>query len=174
MRKKWNAGLLMTAVTLAFALAMFYSTGLAGYGTKPVPGEVRASEAGQLKKETQSLGDFRKSVALSIGQVTGHISKVIVGSAGGKLPPALTGKGEGTSDKSKTSSTTESRTAPGSSNIKKEYDPYNVYDYDSADDFAEDYVYEFAEEYYDDEFEEDAYDDAYDDACEYWEGKHRK
>ncbi len=172
MRKRWNISILLTVAAIMLALVLLPATNSGGCGIKTGPGQVWAGEADQVRKIPQSLGDFRRSVALSLGRVTDRISYMIVGSAGGKLPAALMGKGEGTSDESKTGDATETKTAGESSRTVKKYDPYNVYDYDNADDFAEDYVYEFAEEYYDDESEEDAYDDAYDDACEYWESKH--
>lgn len=48
----------------------------------------------------------------------------------------------------------------GNSNSVKNYDPYDVQDFDDPDDFAE----EWAEEFGDGD-----YDDGYDDAYDYWE-----
>ncbi|MDO5591181.1 MAG: hypothetical protein Q4F98_09065 [Lachnospiraceae bacterium] len=47
---------------------------------------------------------------------------------------------------------------------KKKYDPYDVWDYDDADDFADDWAEDFGD---------GDYDDGYDDAYDYWEEKHR-
>ena len=135
-------------------------------GVRQDPGTVHASVQKQQGKTGQSLAEFRETVAVSIGRIAAHISGKISGSAGGRLLP-------GSGEEKKDGSSTEKLPQKNAAQSKEKYDPYNVYDYDSADDFAEDYVYEFAEEYYDDEPTEDAYDDAYDDACEYWESKHR-
>ena len=134
---------------------------------RPDPWTVRVFAQKQQGETGQSLGEFRETVAVSIGRIAAQISGKISGSAGGRF---LTGSGEENRDGGSTGKLPEKNTAQ----TKEKYDPYNVYDYDSADDFAEDYVYEFAEEYYDDEPTEDAYDDAYDDACAYWESKHRQ
>ena len=135
-------------------------------GVRPGSESVQASGRKQQRNTGQSLAEFREVVAVSIGRIAGHISDSVSGSAGGRLINV-------SGDKNEDGSTTGKQPETKAADSKKPYDPYNVYDYDNADDFAEDYVYEFAEEYYDDEPSEDAYDDAYDDACDYWESKHR-
>lgn len=65
----------------------------------------------------------------------------------------------GTSSYHYSNSSSSTRKYSNSGNTKKN-DPYDVYDYDNADDFAE----EWAEEFGDGD-----YDDGYDDAYDYWE-----
>ena len=165
MRKnKWiSTGTILILILVLTSLLLF---GTEMGGAQSGPASVRASGQMQQRNNGQSLAEFREVVAVSIGRIASQISNSVSGSAGGRLPNI-------SGDKNKDDSTTGKQPEAKAAESKKPYDPYNVYDYDSADDFAEDYVYEFAEEYYDDEPSEDAYDDAYDDACEYWESKHR-
>ncbi len=69
----------------------------------------------------------------------------------------------------KSSSTTTTKKKTTSSSSKKKYDPYDVYNYKSAQDFADDKYEEFYdyEDYYDDE------DEAYDAAEDYWREHHK-
>lgn len=73
--------------------------------------------------------------------------------AGGRLPPRA-GSSSGISHHTNNSSNKQ----------KKKYDPYDVWDYDDADDFADDWAEDFGD---------GDYDDGYDGAYDYWEEKHR-
>ena len=69
-----------------------------------------------------------------------------------------------------TYSTKSSGKKSSSSSVKKKYDPYNVYDYESASDFADDKYEEFYD--YEDDYEDE--DEAYDAAEDYWYDKRNK
>ncbi len=79
-----------------------------------------------------------------------------------------TTKKETTSTTNKKNDQTSNHSTTGSSSSKKTYDAYDVYDYDSAQDFADDRYEEFFdyEDYYEDE------DEAYDAAEDYWREMH--
>lgn len=72
-------------------------------------------------------------------------------------------------DWSSPSLNTNSKPSTSSSMTTKKYDPYNVYDYNSAQDFADDKYEEFYD--YEDDYEDE--DEAYDAAEDYWRAHHR-
>lgn len=69
-------------------------------------------------------------------------------------------------EKTSSNSSYTSSYAPYSKDSDVYYDPYDVYDYDNADDFADEWEDEFADSYNGD------YEDGYDDAYDYWEEEH--
>ncbi len=75
-------------------------------------------------------------------------------------------KSSGKSSASKSSS--KSKNKGSSSKTKKKYDPYDVHDYKSAQDFADNKYEEFYD--YEDDFEDE--DEAYDAAEDYWREHH--
>ena len=70
--------------------------------------------------------------------------------------------------KSSTPSTT-AKPSSATKTTKKTYDPYNVQDYSSAQDFADDKYEEFYD--YEDDYEDE--DEAYDAAEDYWREHHK-
>lgn len=81
-----------------------------------------------------------------------------------------TGKSYSGSSKSSTSKSGSSKSSSGKSTTKKKYDPYDVYNYKSAQDFADDKYEEFFD--YEDDYEDE--DEAYDAAEDYWRAHHKK
>ncbi len=81
-----------------------------------------------------------------------------------------TGKSYSSTSKSSTSKSSSSKSSSGKTTTKKQYDPYDVYNYKSAQDFADDKY----EEFYDYEDDYDDEDEAYDAAEDYWREHHKK
>ena len=169
MKRKQNGRLFMIAAVL-----LIMAGGLSSM-TGNSPGKVQASETAGQNQEVQSLAEFRRAVAASVRETAEWISRNVIasagGSAGGRLIPSLKEGENQESERQNQTSDQASRKAASAG--KAPYDPYNVYDYDSADAFADDYAEEFAEEFFDDESSEEAYEDGYDEACDYWESRHR-
>ena len=169
MKRRQNRIFLVAAAALLLAM-----TGPSLAVPGKCPWRVRASQTVRENQETQSLAEFRKLVAVSICETADWISKEVIAHAGGSAGGRLLLTPEDGEDKEKEQTRAGEQASQKSiSKEKAPYDPYNVYDYDSADAFADDYAEEFAEEFFDDETMEDAYEDGYDEACDYWESRHR-
>ena len=125
-------------------------------------GVSEAKNAGWLGQTASASEALQTKDSVSEAASTSSYSHTAGGGSAGSFINSTAGTGSSSYSGSGSSSGSsyKSNSSYKSSSGSKKYDPYDVYDYDDADDFADDWAEEFGD---------GDYDDGYDDAYDYWE-----